>query len=329
MASAPELRVDPLSGHRSAIVPERADRPGGGFTVTPLQPLDQAADPFLEGHESQTPPELDADRPGGGAANSPGWRTRVVPNRWPILTADAPDPEPEARPTLFQAAAARGAHEVIINAPGPAQTLGELEPEQLAAVLEMWRRRLRAHAAAPYAHLFVNERLEAGASLPHTHAQLIALPSVPQRVARERERYAAYAVQTSGQDLASDLVQEEVRRRVRLVAYDDDAVLIAPWAARSPYHLQIFPRRSRMRFEDDGATGAALLHDALGRLARRFGAPPPLTLFVRTAPDGADHFCWRIELLPRLTGLGGIELGAGIDVTTVSPEQVAAELRDA
>jgi len=327
--AAPELRVDPLSGHRSAVVPERADRPGGGFHVAPLTPLDPAADPFLEGHEDQTPPEVDADRPAGGPADGPGWRTRVVPNRWPVLLPDAPNPEPEARPELFQSAAARGVHEVIVNAPGPEQTLGELQPAQLQAVLEMWRRRLRAHAGAPYAHLFVNERLEAGASLPHTHAQLLALPSVPQRVARERERYAAYAVQSSGQDLVSDLVQEEVRRRVRLVAYDDDAVLLAPWAARMPYHLQLFPRRARMRFEDDGATGAALLHDALGRLARRFGAPPPLTLFVRTAPAGAEHFCWRIELLPRLSGLGGIELGAGIDVTTVAPEQAAAELRDA
>ena len=99
--AAPELRVDPLSGHRSAVVPERADRPGGGFHVAPLTPLDPAADPFLEGHEDQTPPEVDADRPAGGPADGPGWRTRVVPNRWPVLLPDAPNPEPGRARSCF------------------------------------------------------------------------------------------------------------------------------------------------------------------------------------------------------------------------------------
>ena len=91
----------------------------------------------------------------------------------------------------------------------------------------------------------------------------------------------------------------------------------------------IAPRRPRARFEDDGPLGAALLHDALARLRRRLGAIPPLNLWVRTAPRGADHFCWRIDVMPRLTHLAGLELGTGVHLNIVAPEQAAAELREA
>ena len=120
---------------------------------------------------------------------------------------------------------------------------------------------------------------------------------------------------------------EEVRRRERIVAIDDEAVLMAPYASRSPFHLMIAPRRGRARFEDDGPTGAALLHDALTRLKTRLGVSPPLNLCIRTAPRGAEHFCWRIEIVPRLTNFGGVELGTGVNVNIVAPEQAAAELR--
>jgi UDPglucose--hexose-1-phosphate uridylyltransferase len=104
---------------------------------------------------------------------------------------------------------------------------------------------------------------------------------------------------------------------------------MSAYAGRVPYQLMIAPRAPRARFEDDGPTGAALLHDALGRLARRLGASPPLNLWVRTAPSGADEFCWRIDILPRLTHIAGLELGAGVNLNIVAPEQAAAELRDA
>jgi UDPglucose--hexose-1-phosphate uridylyltransferase len=148
-------------------------------------------------------------------------------------------------------------------------------------------------------------------------------------VARERERFGAYAARTMGGNLLADLVQEEVRRRDRVVAVDDEAVLIAPYGARVPFQLLLAPRRPRARFEDDGPTGAGLLHDALQRLARRLGASPPLNLWVRTAPRGAEHYCWRIDVLPRLAHLAGLELGTGVFLNVVAPEQAAAELRDA
>jgi UDPglucose--hexose-1-phosphate uridylyltransferase len=323
-----ELRVDAITGLRTIIAGDRATRPGGGLTVTPPEPIDPETDPFLEGHEDRTPPELFARRDGGGGADTPGWRTRVVPNLYPALGSEAPPIEPHANRDLFFAEPATGAHEVIVNAPEPVVSLADLSEEQVVAAVETWRERMRAHAGAAYTHLIVNERREGGASLPHTHAQLYALDFVPAAVARERERFGAYHVRTMGSNLLGDLVQEEVRQRVRLVAYDKEAVLFAPYASRLPFQLMLAPRKPRKRFEDEGPSGAALLREALVRLKRRFGASPPLNLWVRTAPRGSDSFCWRIDIMPRLTHLAGLELGTGVNLCIVAPEQAAAELRD-
>ena len=334
-AAAPELRIDPLSGHRTIVAGARAGRPGGELMATAPKPLDPASDPFAEGHEDRTPPEVWALRPGGGAPDTPGWTVRVVPNLYPALGTGSADQEPEPRPgsnparDLFWSAPAIGKHEVIVNAPDSVSSLSELPVEQVVQAAEAWRERMQAHADAAYVHLTVNERAEAGASLPHSHAQLYALDFVPADVARERERFTAYATSTMGGNLLADLVQEEVRGRERVVAIDEEAVLMAPYAARVPYQLMIAPRVPRTRFEEPGPSGAAMLRDALGRLSRRLGASPPLNMWIRTAPRGAEHFCWRIDILPRLTDLAGLELGAGIHLNIVSPERAAAELRDA
>jgi UDPglucose--hexose-1-phosphate uridylyltransferase len=124
-------------------------------------------------------------------------------------------------------------------------------------------------------------------------------------------------------------VQAEVRERERIVAIDDEAVLMAPYGGRLPYQLMLAPRTPRARFEDDGPTGAALLHDALRRLGRRLGHQPPLNLWVRSAPAGADRFCWRIDIVPRLTHMAGLELGTGVHLNIVAPERAAADLREA
>jgi UDPglucose--hexose-1-phosphate uridylyltransferase len=325
----PELRIDPLTGRRAIVAGDRAGRPGGELSAPAPPPLDRSKDPFAEGNEDRTPPELFAVRPDGGRPNGGGWTVRVVPNLYPALSSDGDVPERQANRDLFWAAPAVGAHEVIVNSPRPVVSLAALEPEEVAAAVEVWRERMRVHAEASYVHVIVNERREAGASLPHTHAQLYALDFVPSDVARERERFGAYAVRTMGGNLLADLVQEEVRQRQRVVAIDEDTVLMAPYGARVPYQLMIAPRTPRPRFEDDGPTGAAMLHLALNRLGRKLGSVPPLNLWVRTSPRDAEYFCWRIDILPRLTYFAGLELGAGVHLNIVAPEQAAAELRAA
>jgi UDPglucose--hexose-1-phosphate uridylyltransferase len=330
----PELRIDPLSGHKTIVAGERSRRPGGEPGCGPPEPIDPDRDPFAEGHEDRTPPELEAVRPGGGLPDSPGWTVRVVPNLYPALSPAEDGPEESVvteagESQLFVARPATGAHEVIVNGPQPVLSLAELPLEQVICAVEVWRLRMRVHAESAYVQLIVNERREAGASLPHTHAQLYALDFVPPAVARERERFGAYATRTMGQNLLGDLVAEEVRLRERIVAIDEEAVLLAPYAPRLPFQLMLAPRVPRARFEDDGPTGAALLHDGLSRLARHLGSSPPLNMWVRTAPRGADHFCWRIDVVPRLTHIAGLELATDVNLNIVAPEHAAALLREA
>jgi UDPglucose--hexose-1-phosphate uridylyltransferase len=351
----PELRIDPLSGHKTIVAGERSQRPGGAPGLSSEYAsdagIDPAKDPFAEGNEQLTPPELYALRPNGGGPDSPGWSVRVVPNLYPALSPADPGGGEGGSPAQAPAAAvagesggsrgpgtaaelllsrpATGAHEVIVNAPEPVYSLAELPLEQVHAAVEVWRERMRTHGESAYVQLIVNERREAGASLPHTHAQLYALDFVPAAVARERERAAAYADRMMGQNLLEDLIAEEVRRGERIVAIDEEAVLMAPYASRVPFQLQLAPRRPRAHFESEGPSGAALLHDGLRRLARHLGASPPLNMWVRTAPRGAKGFCWRIDVLPRLTHLAGLELSSEISLNIVAPEHAASLLRDA
>jgi UDPglucose--hexose-1-phosphate uridylyltransferase len=311
------------------VAGERGSRPGAFLDVAPRPPIDRERDPFAAGHEDQTPPEVYALRDNGA------WRVRVVPNLYPALADGDPvdDDDPLARgrgePDLFARSPALGAHEVIVNAPDPVSSLAELEPEQVETAMSVWRERMRTHSDSAYVHIIVNEGKEAGASLPHTHAQLYALPFVPAQVARERERFTAYSDRTQGRNLLEDLLQEEVRRRERIVAIDDEAVALCPFGARVPFHLQIVPRRPAARFSDDGPLGGRLLHETLTRLGATLGTLPPLNMWVRTAPRDAERFCWRIEILPRLSQLAGLEIGTGVHLNVLAPEAAAEQLRNA
>src|SRR5437763_4467245 len=322
----PEVRLDQLTGLRTILAAARADRPfefGGVPSEGEGAEAEDCA--FCEGHEDRTPPEVWADRPGGGEADTPGWRVRAVPNLYPALAqswgddsaAGSPGTQAEGaeegmaaagdplratsrgrEPDLFQSLPALGFHEVIIHSPKHRTSLGQLDDGELAAAVAGWRARMREHSErAAYLQLIVNEGREAGASLRHSHAQLYALGFVPATVARERERFVSYNEHTMGGDLLAEIASEEVRRKERLVAIDDDALLVCPWASRSPFELRITPRRAAPSFEDDGETGTEMIRTALGALAALFGSPPQLNLWVRTAPRGTDEFCWHVDLV--------------------------------
>lgn len=334
----PEFRVDPLTGLRVIVAPGRGGRPGGDAKLQTPAPIDAAADPFAEGNEQMTPPEVWADRPAGGPADSPGWRVRSVPNLYPALVDDGGgatgDPLLATRgmPELLAAGATGGAHEVIVNSPRPVQGLGDLDAAQLACALDGWAARIAHHADradVACVHLCVNEGSLAGASLAHTHAQLYALPFVPAAIARERERMRAYHEQTQGRNLLEDVIAEEVSDGRRVVAVDGEMVLVAPFASATQFQMMLAPRRPRARFEDDGPRGSELLLRGLTALAAAVGGVPALNLWVRTAPAGAVGYCWRIDVAPRLSQPAGLELGAGVNINSVAPELAAQALREA
>jgi UDPglucose--hexose-1-phosphate uridylyltransferase len=324
--SAPEIRTDQLTGLRTILAPGRADRPHG-FEREGSDEKGAEGCPFCEGAEAKTPPEVYAARPGGGKADTPGWTSRVVPNLYPALGEGDDEPRADSNPELFAARSAVGGHEVLINAPEHVTAMAELSEERFLGAVETWRARMRAHSYAAYVQLVVNEGAGAGASLPHTHAQLYALPFVPAAIARERERVGAYAERSTGGGLLSDVLVEEVRRKERLVAIDDDAALICPWASRSPYELRVVPRQPVARFEEDTA-GVAMIRAAMRLLAERFDGPPELNLWVVTAPRGIDEFHWHVDIAPRLTNKASFEFATGVDINVYPPERAAGDLRE-
>jgi UDPglucose--hexose-1-phosphate uridylyltransferase len=263
---------------------------------------------------------------GGTAAPGPGARSGEAG-----AFASAGDPLLESRrsgePDLFSSRPATGIHEVLINAPQHVTAMHKLSGEQFAAAVATWRERMRAHADSSYVQLIVNEGGGAGASLEHSHAQLYALDFVPAAVARERERVGAYAERTAGGGLLGEVLVEEVRRKERLVAIDEEAALICPWASRSPFELRVIPRSGAASFADDDA-GAAMIHTALRLLAARFDGSPELNLWVRTAPRGTEHFDWHVDIAPRLSIKASFEFATGVDINTYPPERAAADLRE-
>lgn len=245
--------------------------------------------------------------------------------------ASAADPLGDSRRTtevnLFAAHPADGAHELIVNCAGHHANLGELSAEQVIAAVGAWRERMRAQAEhASYLHLSVTE---GAGTCGHSHAELHALRFVPATVARERERATAYHQRTMGSHLLGDVVSQEVRKRERLVAIDDDVVLVAPWASARPYELRVVPRRPAPSFEADGQGGAEMLTRALAALGAVLGPPVPVTLWIRTAPRGAGEFCWHLDLAPNTVAPVGLEAGTGVPVNPVAPEVAAAALREA
>jgi len=345
----PEIRIDQLTGLRTILAEGRADRPIQ-FTPTPRKEGAEESCPFCEGREQKTPLEVWADRP-GGEADTPGWRVRAVPNLYPAVGVPAvqeggAEPSPgvpsgdaalrdplraSARvgeADLFARSGAGGAHEVIVSTPRHVVSLGELGDGALAAAVSGWRERMRAHSEASCVQLIVNEGGGAGASLEHSHAQLYALDFVPVQIARERERFTAYAERTMGGELLADIASEEVRRRERLVAIDEDAMVICPWASHGAFEVRVIPRRSAAHFEED-EVGAAALGTALRALRGRFGDELELNLWVRTAPRATEAFHWHIDIAPKLSHKAGFELSTGVDISIVSPERAAAELREA
>jgi UDPglucose--hexose-1-phosphate uridylyltransferase len=348
----PEVRIDQLTGLRTILSPARADRPFD-FGGVPDEENKEAREncPFCEGREDRTPPETWADRPGGGAPDSPGWRVRAVPNLYPVLAQTEGEDPPTAaassegltatgdplraasrgrEPDLFHASLATGFHEVVINSPRHRTSLGQLDDSELAAAVAGWRARMREHAErSPYVQLIVNEGREAGASLEHSHAQLYALGFVPAAVARERERFASYNQHTMGGDLLAEIASEEVRRRERLVAIDDDALLICPWASRSPFELRIIPRNPAPSFEVDGEVGVGMIRTALRALGARFERVPQFNAWTITAPRGAENFHWHLDIAPRIGIRAGFEMSTGVELNVFPPERAASELREA
>jgi len=301
------------------IAPARARRPGAG-RPREVERLDDAEGcPFCEGHEAATPPETFALGPAGRPADAPGWWVRVVPNKFPAF---GPWTEPPGWPDgPFVRRAAVGRQEVVVHSPRHVRSLADLTGRELVHVAQAWRNRAEAarEQSFHYLHASINEGAAAGATLPHSHSQLVWLPDEPPLVVQERAASAE-----AGPCALCTLIATETEQRIRVVVQRDELVLVCPFASRQPYEMLVAP----LRCEDDpfaaGRLEAALTlaSDGVRRLRAAEG-----TVAFNLWLHGAGH--WHLELVPRLSILAGLELGAGYFVNTLAPESAAGVLREA
>ena len=327
----PELRRDPVVGRWVIIATERSRRPSD-FTAAP-RPRKGGPCAFCGGQERQTPEEVWALRPGRGEPNGPGWQLRVVPNKFPALRIEG-----ELEPTgegLYDRMNGVGAHEVVIESPDHDAVIEQLPVPHLAEVFRAYRDRINDLAKDPrleYVMVFKNHGDPAGASLEHTHSQLIATPVVPLMVEEELAG-ALQHLKLRQRCIWCDIIRQERQARTRIVFEHDGFVALAPFAPRFPFETWVLPAAHRSRYEETPAealTGlATVVARVLGRM-RTFLDDPPYNFMLHSAPlrrPALDHFHWHLEIIPKLTRVAGFEWGTGFFINPTPPEEAAKYLR--
>jgi UDPglucose--hexose-1-phosphate uridylyltransferase len=332
----PEFRRDPLHHVWVAFAPERQRRPQDFF---PGELKVGTVDPFAGGNERLTPPEVYAVREEKTKPNEPGWRVRVVPNRYPAMRIEG---ELQAMPEgLYDRMTGIGAHEVVVETPDSKTALEDLPVGAIAEVLGAYRERildLDRDYRFQHVYIFKNVGPTGGASLAHAHSQIVALPLIPSaaegKLARAREHF-----QLKGRSLFSDILHAE-RSGSRMVAENGGYHLFCPFASRFPFELAIFPKRHHPDFVSctppELQDLAEVLRFAIGGLNQAL-QKPGYNLLLHTAPlrrvqterfaSTRHDYCWHLEIVPRLQSLAGFEIGLGAYINSVYPEEAARFLR--
>lgn len=320
-----EVRTDPLTGDLVAISTERLERPRH---LAPGRILDDdpAICPFCPGHEAATPPSLAEVRGPGG------WECRAFPNRFPALGIEG-ELDPRAVGP-YDRLGGVGAHEVIVESADHRARFGD-RPERDAAALRLARDRMRDLSGdTRFKALlwFRNHGPEAGASLGHPHAQILATPQVPPTLARAVRRSAEH-FDLHQRELLHDIVTFEQADRARLLHEGPRYVAFVAWAPHTPFETWIVPRQPGDSFLAVDDAGLHELADVQARVLRamdRVLAQPPHNAALYTAPRGpAPGFRWHLRLMPRLGSFAGFELGFGGAMHGTLPEEAAGLLREA
>jgi UDPglucose--hexose-1-phosphate uridylyltransferase len=336
-----ELRRDPVIGRWVIIAPERAQRPDAILTARRERQTGPCV--FCDGQEARDPNEIASVRKPDTAANTPGWRVRVLPNKFPVLRIEGKLVREGVG--MFDMMSGIGAHEVIVETPDHELELADLPEAHIADLITIYRDRmadLGGDDRFKYVLIFKNQGYEAGATLDHAHSQLIATPVTPKRVKEElvgAQRYHEFKRRC----VFCDIIKQETRLTTeRLVLENDGFVVISPFAARVPYEMWIVPKQHNCDFvaisEPERLDLARLLKQTLLMLRTALN-DPPFNYLIHTAPfrrpragywASIQHdYHWHLELIPRLTRPAGFEEGSGFYINPVAPEDATTTLLNA
>ena len=322
-----ELRKDPVTGRWVIISTDRRKRPSD-FRLESVIPGPNDSCPFCEGREEMTPRELLAHR-NGSAPNGPGWSLRVVPNQFPVLRVEGTlDRQGEG---LFDKMNGIGAHEVIIECPFHEVSLANLSEDNIRDVLWVYHDRLVDLKKDPrlvYGMVFKNVGAAAGASLEHTHSQLIVTPIVPISVLEEMTGALEF-FNYRDRCIFCDMIYQELSSEKRIVLETPNFVVFAPYASRFPFETWILPKNHASHYENIQKKEVDELGTVLKLVLLKLESAldkPAYNNISHTSPfetQQLPHFHWHIEVIPRLTRVAGFEWGTGFYINPTPPEEAA------
>ncbi|RKY87537.1 galactose-1-phosphate uridylyltransferase [candidate division KSB1 bacterium] len=328
----PELRKDPIIGRWIIISTERAKRPSD--FISPQRVTGSAACPFCNGNEWMTPPEIFAFRNENSIKDKEGWRVRVVPNKFPALRVEGNLDKKGIG--IYDRMNGIGAHEVIIETPQHEVSISALTNKNIEEIIlaYMYRMRdLKQDKRLNYGMLFKNVGISAGASLEHSHSQLIALPTVP-KIAKEEMDGAKYFFDYRGRCIICDMVAQEREDGSRIIFETENFIAFAPYASRFPFETWIIPVFHQSHFEKMEERYAyelgKILKTVLTKLEKSL-EDPPYNYMIHTAPfnyNDLEYYHWHIEIIPRMTRVAGFEWGTDFYINPVPPEDASAFLRE-
>ena len=338
-----ELRHDPVQKRWVIIAIERGRRPSD-FVKQPLSTRTVRTCAFCWGNEDRTPPEIFAIRPDGSKSNAPGWKLRVVPNKFPALKVEG---DLNRRGLgLYDIMDGVGAHEVIIETPDHDAHMGEMNVADIYEVVKIFRDRiydLHRDQRLRYVLIFKNYGETAGASLEHPHSQLIATPITPRTVSQELES-AGEHFRLKERCLFCDIINQEIAMDKRVIYENNKFIAICPFASRFPFEIWLLPRRHQHDFALTSSEDLMALSEALKSVLHKIRVSledPPYNFVLHTAPNysvsrpGRPNYWatlqydwhWHIEIIPRLTKVAGFEWGTGFYINPTPPEMAAEFLK--
>jgi UDPglucose--hexose-1-phosphate uridylyltransferase len=330
-----DLRRDPIVGRWVIISTDRNGRPHDFVKHQPTRPVPTALCPFCPGQERLTPKEIMAYRPQPGGPNTPNWTVRVVPNKFPALQVEGEMGREGIG--LYDRMNGVGAHEVIIETPNHVEGLADLPTKKIEDMLWAYRDRmvdLRKDLRLRYILIFKNHGASAGATLEHSHSQLIALPIVPTSVQEELDGCRNH-YQQKERCIYCDILRQDLSDGERIVAENPEFLCVTPFAARFPFEMWILPKRHAAYFEESQKSQfefmASILSESLRRMDKVLSRPS-YNFILHSSPlheKTGDYYHWHLEIIPKLTQVAGFEWGTGFYINPVSPEEAATFLREA
>lgn len=347
-----EIRINPVVPSESVLVATaRGMRPRKAEETIPRDTRERVETcPFCKGNEHKTPPTLAA------YPDEENWEVRIVENLYPVLGDDRKDTGLSFG--LQQVIDGYGRHEVMIDHHRHGIGIHEMSEAHLAILFGAYQERMaQLYASDPrlkYVLVFKNFGPAAGASIPHTHSQLIATPVVPENIQSEMEQSRAH-YRKYNQCIFCSLIDEaltfeatiydresgEIRRRIDVGQYvverGERFVAIKPFASRYEWEVHILPLAHRSDFLVESAEDiqdlARVMKRTMGRLDKVIGGAQ-YNFFLHSQPRGEEYadcgpsYHWHLEICPRTSIPTGFELGSGLFVSTISPEEAAKQLRD-